>query len=151
LRPAPFILYLINAAETFVPTVAKQGNCESAEFIGVMFQPVPYSQGTPRGMPREHERFVEDPNYVIINVPPHFMFKARCFKPSRLCAIFKRIGVSQSEIDAYAAKEEIRLSQAAERARELESDQWTGLGTLIQESFHEKDLMDDEELDKLVV
>jgi hypothetical protein len=141
----------MTAAEAFIPVVAKQGSCESAEFTGVMFQPVPYSPGTPRGMPRELEHFVEDVNYVLINIPPHFMFKARCFKPSRLCAIFKRIGVSQSEIDAHAAREEIRISKVAERARELDTDQWTGLGTLIQESFHAKDFMDDEELDKLVV
>jgi hypothetical protein len=44
-----------------------------------------------QGMPAEYERYLEDPAYAIINVPPNFMFKAKIFKPSRLCAIFKTV------------------------------------------------------------
>ncbi len=42
-----------------------------------------------QGMPTEYEQYLEDPNYTIINIPPNFMFKAKIFKPSRLCAIYK--------------------------------------------------------------
>lgn len=28
--------------------------------------------------------------YVIINVPPVFMFQAKVFQPPRLCAIYRR-------------------------------------------------------------
>jgi hypothetical protein len=42
-------------------------------------------------MPAEYEQYLEDPAYAIINVPPNFMFKAKIFKPSRLCAIFKTV------------------------------------------------------------
>jgi hypothetical protein len=117
----------------------------------VLFQPVPYSAGTPRGMPREVERFAKDANYVLINVPPQVMFRARCFKPSRLCAVFRRVGVDAGEAAEQRAREEVRASQAAARARVRENDEWTVLGPLIQESFHAKDGMDDDELDKLVV
>lgn len=44
-----------------------------------------------QGMPAEYEQFLEDPKYAIINVPPNFMFKAKIFKPSRLCAIYKAV------------------------------------------------------------
>ena len=44
-----------------------------------------------QGMPAEYEQYLEDPAYAIINVPPNFMFKAKIFKPSRLCAIFKAV------------------------------------------------------------
>jgi hypothetical protein len=42
-------------------------------------------------MPAEYEQYLDDPTYAIINVPPNFMFKAKIFKPSRLCAIYKTI------------------------------------------------------------
>ena len=44
-----------------------------------------------QGMPAEYEQYLEDPNYAIINVPPNFMFKAKIFKPSRLCAVYKAV------------------------------------------------------------
>ena len=34
--------------------------------------------------------YQEDENYLIINVPPPFMFKAKVFNPNRLCAIYQR-------------------------------------------------------------
>ncbi|CAI5501972.1 unnamed protein product [Closterium sp. Naga37s-1] len=60
------------------------------EFTGELFTPVPWSPTTRFGMPQELEKYNDDKdNYIIINVPPNFMFKAQIFKPSRLCAIFK--------------------------------------------------------------
>ncbi|GBG67526.1 hypothetical protein CBR_g656 [Chara braunii] len=42
---------------------------------------------------QEFEKYHEDKeNYVIVNVPPNYMFQAKIFKPSRLCAIFQRVG-----------------------------------------------------------
>lgn len=74
--------------------VAKE--CSLAEgielnFTEMLFQPVPWSATTRKGMPAEIEVYHDDPDYTIINVPPNFMFTAKIFKPSRLCAIFKRI------------------------------------------------------------
>ncbi len=60
-------------------------------FTGLLFQPVPYSITTPKGMPIEFEPYHNSPEYIIINVPPHFMFKAKIFKPSRLCAIYQKL------------------------------------------------------------
>ncbi|MDJ0658490.1 MAG: hypothetical protein QNJ42_03260 [Crocosphaera sp.] len=63
----------------------------SIEFTELLFQPVPYSSQTPRGMPAEFEKYYDSDEHIIINVPPNFMFKAKIFKPSRLCAIYRFI------------------------------------------------------------
>lgn len=62
----------------------------AVEFTGMVFQPVPWSPTTRHGMPAQYEQYHADKDYVFINVPPQIMFKAKCFKPSRLCAIYKR-------------------------------------------------------------
>ncbi|MGK7954272.1 MAG: hypothetical protein AB4063_03260 [Crocosphaera sp.] len=63
----------------------------SIEFTGLLFQPVPYSTQTPKGMPAEFEKYYHSDDHLIINVPPNFMFKSKIFKPSRLCAIYHLI------------------------------------------------------------
>lgn len=60
--------------------------------IGKLFQPVPYSPGTPHGMPPQFEVFYQNPQYAICHVPPPVMFKARVFTPPRLCAVFEIAG-----------------------------------------------------------
>lgn len=80
---------LIN--ESFLKQVCQQSKCEQVEFTELLFQPVPYSSATPKGMPAEFEKYHHSVDYVILNVPPNFMFKAKIFKPSRLCAIYKKI------------------------------------------------------------
>lgn len=60
-------------------------------FTNLLFQPVPYSQHTPKGMPPEFERYHGSDDYIIINVPPNFMFQSKIFKPSRLCAIYQKV------------------------------------------------------------
>ena len=60
------------------------------EFADILFQPVPWSLTTKKGMPQEYEKLHEDPDYVLINVPPNFLFQAKIFKPSRLCAFYRR-------------------------------------------------------------
>jgi hypothetical protein len=77
--------------ETFLTQVAEQAQCEKVEFTKLMFQPVPYTTTTPKGMPPEFEQYHESEDYVIINVPPNFMFKAKIFNPSRLCAIYRKV------------------------------------------------------------
>jgi hypothetical protein len=77
--------------ETFLTQIAEQAQCEKVEFTELLFQPVPYTTTTPKGMPAEFEQYHESDNYVIINVPPNFMFKAKIFQPSRLCAIYKKV------------------------------------------------------------
>ncbi len=57
-------------------------------FADVLFQPVPWSPATRKGMPQEFERYHGSPEFAIINVPPNFMFQAKIFKPSRLCAVY---------------------------------------------------------------
>ena len=104
--------------------VVRQCNLEEGaqlEFSGILFQPVPWSVSSKRGMPAELEPYADDPeHYTIINVPPNFMcarlhvmmlsdvapgaacqearcvsiamrrFSSKIFKPSRLCAVYKR-------------------------------------------------------------
>lgn len=45
------------------------------EYTRMIFQPVPWSPTTKKGMPAEFEKYNEDPDYVFINIPPNFMFK----------------------------------------------------------------------------
>ncbi len=77
--------------ESFRQQVANQAQCQDVEFTELIFQPVPYTQKETRGMPLEYEKYHDSPDYIIINVPPNFMFKAKVFKPNRLCAIYRKV------------------------------------------------------------
>jgi hypothetical protein len=61
----------------------------SVRFTGMLFQPVPWSPSTPKGMPAEFEKFHTSPQHVVINVPPPIMFKSKVMRPPRLCAIYE--------------------------------------------------------------
>ncbi len=78
-------------SESFLTQVAEQIQGQKVEFTELLFQPVPYTTATPKGMPAEFEPYHESDDYIIINVPPNFMFKAKIFNPSRLCAIYKKV------------------------------------------------------------
>jgi hypothetical protein len=81
-------LFNLLKSESFCNQVATQINNQKVEFTELLFQPVPYSTATPKGMPAEFEQYHNSEDYIIINVPPNFMFKAKIFNPSRLCAIY---------------------------------------------------------------
>ncbi len=85
------LLFNLLSSELFRQKISEQLSIEAVEFTGLVFQPVPYSQNTPKGMPSEFETYHNSPEYVIVNVPPNFMFKAKIVKPSRLCAIYRKI------------------------------------------------------------
>ncbi|HEY9597753.1 MAG TPA: hypothetical protein V6D33_08795 [Cyanophyceae cyanobacterium] len=84
-------LFQLLSHETFLNQVAGQVKCQSVQFTELLFQPVPYSTATPKGMPLEFEKYHESDDYIIINVPPNFMFKSKIFQPSRLCAIYQKV------------------------------------------------------------
>ncbi|MBD2103493.1 hypothetical protein [Leptolyngbya sp. FACHB-261] len=84
-------LFNLLKGETFLQQVAAQAQCERVEFTELIFQPVPYSTATPKGMPSEYEPYYLSSDYTVINVPPNFMFTAKIFKPSRLCAIYRKV------------------------------------------------------------
>lgn len=84
-------LFGLLTSEKFLQQVAQQSKCSTVEFTELIFQPVPYSEATPKGMPREFEQYHESDDYIVINVPPPFMFQAKIFKPSRLCAVYRKI------------------------------------------------------------
>ncbi|WP_017315286.1 hypothetical protein [Mastigocladopsis repens] len=88
------MLFQLLTGEAFLHQITQQLKCEKVEFLELLFQPVPYSLATPKGMPVEFEKYYESEEYAIINVPPNFMFNAKIFKPSRLCAIY-HIVISQ--------------------------------------------------------
>lgn len=73
----------------FCQQICEQLNCTQVDFTELLFQPVPYTAQETKGMPAEYEPYHDSPDYAIINVPPNFMFKAKIFKPSRLCAIYR--------------------------------------------------------------
>ena len=77
--------------KTFTDQISYRLHEQAIEFTNLLFQPVPYSQHTPKGMPPEFERYQSSDDYIIINVPPNFMFQSKIFKPSRLCAIFRKV------------------------------------------------------------
>ncbi|MEP0753180.1 hypothetical protein NDA03_13265 [Trichocoleus sp. Lan] len=83
-------LFSLLTGEAFLTQITEQTNWEGVEFTELLFQPVPYSTATPKGMPAEFETYKESAEHIIINVPPNFMFKAKIFKPSRLCAIYRK-------------------------------------------------------------
>lgn len=87
------VLFGFLTGEKFLEQVAEQANCQAVTFTEILFQPVPYSPGTPKGMPAEFEHYHQSPDHLIINVPPNFMFAAKIFQPSRLCAIYQKIRV----------------------------------------------------------
>jgi len=83
-------LFSLLTSETFLTQVAQNVSCQKVEFTELLFQPVPYSTVTPKGMPAEFEKYHQSSEYAIINVPPNFMFSTKIFKPSRLCAIYQK-------------------------------------------------------------
>lgn len=82
-------LFSLLSSPEFLQQIAQQAQ-SPVEFTEKLFQPVPYTEATPKGMPAEFEPFHNSPDYVVVNVPPPFMFKAKIFKPSRLCAIYRK-------------------------------------------------------------
>jgi hypothetical protein len=84
-------LFGLLTRETFLQQISQQTQCTAVEFTEKLFQPVPYSTATPKGMPAEFEQYHQSDDYIIINVPPNFMFNAKIFHPSRLCAIYRKI------------------------------------------------------------
>jgi hypothetical protein len=84
-------LFSLLKGEAFLKQITEQMQCAKVEFTELLFQPVPYSTATPKGMPAEFEKYHESDDHAIINVPPNFMFKAKIFKPSRLCAIYRKV------------------------------------------------------------
>jgi len=82
-------LFALLSNEGFLTQVAEQLQWEAVEFTELLFQPVPYSANTPKGMPAEFEPYHDSSSHAIINVPPNFMFKAKVFHPSRLCAVYR--------------------------------------------------------------
>ena len=87
-------LHNLLGSEAFCRQVVQQ--CQLAEstkvtFTGKLFQPVPWSVNSRKGMPPEFEKFADDPSFTVINIPPNFMFQAKVFKPSRLCAIYQHV------------------------------------------------------------
>jgi hypothetical protein len=84
-------LFQLLKSEAFLSQICQQANCERVEFTELLFQPVPYSLNTPKGMPKEFEQYHESEEFAIINIPPNLMFKAKVFNPSRLCAVYKKI------------------------------------------------------------
>ena len=84
-------LFNLLTSEVFLNQIRQQLQCEQVKFTELLFQPVPYSLTTTKGMPAEFEKYHESDEYTIINVPPNFMFSAKIFKPSRLCAIYQKV------------------------------------------------------------
>lgn len=85
------ILFKLLTNEVFIQQLSQQVNDAKLEFTELLFQPVPYSSETPKGMPKEFEIYHRSSDHLIINVPPNFMFQAKVFKPSRLCAIYRKL------------------------------------------------------------
>jgi hypothetical protein len=89
------ILFKLLTNEVFIQQLSQQLSQQvddaKLEFTELLFQPVPYSSETPKGMPKEFEIYHRSTDHLIINVPPNFMFQAKIFKPSRLCAIYRKL------------------------------------------------------------
>ena len=87
-------LHQLLSTQAFCKQVVKECRLEEdseVKFSGQLFQPVPWSITSKKGMPPEFEQYSDNPKFTIINIPPNFMFQAKVFKPSRLCAIYERL------------------------------------------------------------
>ncbi|MBD2567876.1 hypothetical protein [Anabaena lutea] len=84
-------LFKLLTGESFLSQICQNLQWEKVEFTELLFQPIPYSLDTPKGMPAEFEKYHASSEYTIINIPPNFMFNAKIFRPSRLCAVYKKI------------------------------------------------------------
>ncbi|MBC6434088.1 hypothetical protein FM036_27060 [Nostoc sp. HG1] len=84
-------LFNLLTSVAFLNQICQQLQSKQVKFTQLLFQPVPYSLTTTKGMPAEFEKYHESDEYAIINVPPNFMFSAKIFKPSRLCAIYQKV------------------------------------------------------------
>ncbi|ERN40503.1 hypothetical protein KR51_00030500 [Rubidibacter lacunae KORDI 51-2] len=83
------ILFSLLSSTGFTKQVCDRCQAVGVGFAGLVFPPVPYSEETPHGMPVEFEPYHFSDDYLIVNVPPKFMFQAKVFQPSRLCAIYR--------------------------------------------------------------
>lgn len=72
--------------------VASEARVTSVRYVDVIFEPKPYSEDMPRGVPADLETYLDSESHVVVNVPPLVMFKAKCFKPSKLCAVYELLG-----------------------------------------------------------
>lgn len=89
-------LFELLTSEAFLAHLCQQTGTAQIEFTDLLFQPVPYTLQATKGMPVEFEQYHNSPDYLIINVPPNFMFKAKIFQPSRLCAIYRIVNQSST-------------------------------------------------------
>lgn len=85
------LLFGLLRSRDFISTISQQLNVESIEFTELLFERLSCSQNYPKGMPVELERYYHSPDYIIIDVPPNFMFKANISQPTSLCAIYRKI------------------------------------------------------------
>jgi hypothetical protein len=83
-------LFTLLHGAAFCEQIRRAAECTAVMFTELVFQPVPYSFETPHGMARAFELYFHSSDYVLINVPPNFMFKARISNPSRLCAVYRK-------------------------------------------------------------
>lgn len=148
--------------------VARQCKCERVEFTGELFQPVPYTMKATRGMPIEiEEKYYSKAydvsvkmaqlttnfnQYVVCNVPPTVMFKAKVFKPSRLCAVYQMFGgcfppsptlsVTYSLVDLSpegraaiadrVSKTSVSSSEPAAPPPSTDATPWTNIGSTLR-------------------
>ena len=115
-------LFRLLTSESFLNQIAEQASCQAVKFTELLFQPVPYSTATPKGMPAEFEKYHASEDYIIINVPPNFMFKAKIFKPSRLCAIYQKINSNSygriQELGVRSQESGVRSQESGVRSQE---------------------------------
>ncbi|MBC7883289.1 MAG: hypothetical protein H7Y37_18520 [Anaerolineae bacterium] len=84
-------LFALLHGSTFRQQVSTGAQCKDVTFLELLFQPVPYSTNTPHGMPRAFEPYHNSEDYLVVNVPANFIFQARISRPSRLCAIYRKV------------------------------------------------------------
>lgn len=92
-------LFELLRSQGFYTQVCQHTGCGAVEFTELLFQPVPYSFNTPHGMAKQYEPYYQSEDYLIINVPANFMFKAKISHPNRLCAIYRK-AATRPEIPA---------------------------------------------------
>lgn len=96
------------SARQMLEKVAKEARVSRVEYSGIIFEPKPYSEDMPRGVPSAVEPYLDSKQHLIVNVPPVVMFKAKCFKPAKLCAVYELIDGKRADDVTYSTPSTVR-------------------------------------------
>lgn len=143
------LLHLLRHAD-MESEVARGVLASKARYAGIIFAPVPYSDETKYGMPRDiQKKYWLKEEYTVINIPSVTLFKAKIFDPPHLCAVYAIDGLSEEGKEKIKKEREgVERRQAPKEANLLflddsEISNTLQVGEVIRGAFTEKQVEDE--------